>query len=115
METVADGTEKIGDKTLGILVHIGGIFFSWLAPLVLFLVKKDSGDKFTTDNAREALNFQITVLIMYIGCFILSFILIGLFLFWVVMLGNLILSIMAAVKASDGLVYHYPMTIRLIK
>jgi uncharacterized Tic20 family protein len=115
METVADGTQKNGDKTLGILVHIGGIFFSWLAPLVLFLVKKDSGDQFTIDNAREALNFQITVLIMYIGCFILSFILIGLFLFWVVMLGNLILSIMAAVKASDGLVYHYPMTIRLIK
>jgi uncharacterized Tic20 family protein len=115
METVTGGTEKNGDKTLGILVHIGGIFFSWLAPLVLFLVKKDSGDQFTIDNAREALNFQITVLIMYIGCFILSFILIGLFLFWVVMLGNLILSIMAAVKASDGLVYQYPMTIRLIK
>lgn len=115
MENIADGTDKTGDKTLGILVHIGGIFFSWLAPLVLFLVKKDSGDKFTIDNSREALNFQITVLIMYIGCFILSFVLIGIFLFWVVMLGNLILSIMAAVKASDGLVYHYPMTIRLIK
>jgi uncharacterized Tic20 family protein len=52
---------------------------------------------------------------MYIGCFFLSFILIGLFLFWLVMLGNLILGIMAAVKASDGAVYQYPLAIRLIK
>ena len=115
MENLAGSTDKGGDKTLGILVHIGGIFFSWLAPLVLFLVKKDSGDKFTIDNAREALNFQITVLILYVGCFFLTFILIGILLFWVVMLANLVLGIMAAIKASNGEMFHYPMTIRLVK
>jgi uncharacterized Tic20 family protein len=104
-----------GDKTLAILVHIGAIFFSWLAPLVVYLIKKGDADTFTTDNAREALNVQISVLIMYFVCFILSFVLIGLFLFWIVALANLILSIVAAVKASNGVVYSYPMTIRLIK
>lgn len=115
MEDNAVTAQGNNDKTLGILVHIGAIFFSWLAPLVLYLVKKDSNDTFTVDNAREALNFQITLLIVYFGCFILSFILIGLFLFWIAILANMIFCIMAAVKASDGIVYRYPMTIRLIK
>jgi len=114
MEQAPVANTQNSDKTLAILVHIGAIFFSWLAPLILYLVKKGSGDEFTTANAREALNFQITVLIAYVGCFILSFVLIGLFLFWVVMLANLILCIMAAVKASNGETYRYPMTLRLV-
>jgi uncharacterized Tic20 family protein len=112
--TVLSSTYR-GDKTTAILVHIGSIFFSWLAPLIIYLVKKDDPDRFTVDHAREALNFQLTLLVAYIGCFILSFVLIGLFLFWVVMLGNLVLCIIAAVKASNGLDYRYPMTIRFIK
>jgi uncharacterized protein len=103
------------DKTLGILVHILGIFFGWLAPLVIYLVKKGEGDTFTIDNAKEALNFQITVFILVIGCMILSFILIGAFLIWIVILSNFILSIVAAVKTSNGVAYRYPMTLRLIK
>lgn len=103
------------EKTLAVLVHIGGLFFSWLAPLVIYLVKKGSDEELTIHHAREALNFQLTLLIAYVVCFILSFILIGLFLLWIVMLANLILSIMAAVKASNGIEYRYPMTIRFVK
>jgi len=112
--TAPVNTVKTGDKTLAILVHIGGLFFSWMAPLIIYLIKKGEGDEFTTNNAREALNFQLTVLIAYVGCFILSFVLIGLFLFWVVMMGNLVLTIVAAVKTSNGENYRYPMTIRLV-
>jgi len=103
------------DKTIAILVHIGGVFFSWIVPLIVYLIKKDEADQFTTDNAREALNFQLTVLIAYFACFILSFILIGLFMFWMVGLANLVLGVVAAVKASNGITYRYPLTIRLIK
>jgi uncharacterized protein len=114
LEKAPNVPAQSGDKTLAILVHIGGLFFSWLAPLILYLIKKGEGDEYTTAHAREALNFQITVLIAYVGCFILSFVLIGLFLFWVVMLGNLILCIVAAVKTSNGEQYRYPLTIRLV-
>lgn len=103
------------DKTIAILVHIGGIFFWWLAPLIVYLIKKDSNDQFTISHAREALNFQITIMIVYFGCFILSFVLIGIFLFWIVWLASIALSIVAAVKASNGAEYDYPLTIRLIK
>ena len=104
------------NTTVAILVHIGGLFTSWIVPLIVFLINKSDSDKiFTTDNAREALNFQISVFIAYVLCFILSFVLIGLFMFWIVMMANLVLSIVAAVKASNGSTYRYPMTIRLIK
>ena len=115
MENVNTTNVAQQDRTLAILVHIGGLFFSWIAPLVLYLVKKDSKEDFTVYHAREALNFQLTLLVVYFACFILSFILIGLFLLWIAMLANLILSIVAAVKASNGVDYRYPMTIRFIK
>ena len=115
MENTVFSSAYRGDKTVGILVHIGGIVFSWLVPLVIYLVKKDDPDRFTLDHAREALNFQLTLLVAYLGCFILAFVLIGFFLIWMVMLANLVLGIVAAVNASNGVEYRYPMTIRLIK
>jgi len=114
MEQAPIVTTQTGDKTLAILVHIGAIFFSWLAPLIVYLVKKGTGDEFTTANAREALNFQITMVIAYVACFILTFVLIGILLFWIVILANLVLCILAAVKASNGEVYRYPLTLRLV-
>lgn len=115
MQNTATTNVNRQDKTLAILVHLGGLFFSWVGPLIIYLIKKGSGDDFTIHNARESLNFQLTLLIAYVVSFVLSFILIGLFLLWVVILSNLILSIMAAVKASNGVDYRYPMTIRFIK
>ena len=115
MQNTTTASVNQPDKTFAILVHLSGLFFSWLGPLIVYLIKKGSNEEFTVYHAREALNFQLTLLVLYIGCFILSFILIGLFLFWIVMLSNLILSIMAAVKASNGIDYRYPMTIRFIK
>jgi len=114
MEHTPVATTQAGDKTLAILVHIGSIFFSWLAPLVVYLIKKGSGDEFATANAREALNFQITVAIGFVISIILSFVLIGIFLIWILVLANLILCIIAAVNASNGVVYRYPLTLRLV-
>jgi uncharacterized Tic20 family protein len=103
------------DRTLAVVVHVLSIFFSWLGPLVIYLIKKGDADTFTADNAREALNFQITICLLYLVCAILTFVVIGIFLFWIVMLSNLICSIIAAVKASNGISYKYPMTLRLIR
>jgi len=101
---------------MAILAHIGGLFTSWLAPLIIYLVKKSEPEgAFDTENAREALNFQLSIFLAYVACFVLSFVLIGLLMVWIVVVANLVLSIVAAVKASNGIVYRYPLTLRLIK
>lgn len=105
---------KTQDKTLAILVHLFGLFTSWVGPLVVYLIKKES-DPITADSAREALNFQLTIMFAFIVCAFLTVILIGLFMMWIVILFNLIFSIVAAVKTSNGQNYHYPLTVRLVK
>ena len=111
METTEFQTQ---DKTFAILVHLAGLFTSWVGPLIIYLIKKDS-DPFTAANAREALNFQLTIMFAYIISAILIVVLVGIVLIWAVVLINLIFSIRAAVKASNGDNYRYPLTIRLIK
>ena len=52
------------DKNIAVLTHLGGIFFSFLPGLIVWLLKKDDS-AYIGEQAREALNFQITVLIGY--------------------------------------------------
>lgn len=117
MSEASNVTASAGqDKTFAILAHIGGLFTSWLAPLVIYLIKKsDPNTSFAADQAKEALNYQITLMFVYVGCFILSFVLIGFFMFMLVMMINFVLCIIAAVKSSNGAEYRYPLTLRLIK
>jgi uncharacterized Tic20 family protein len=81
---------------------------------VVWLIKKDTMP-FVAEQGKEALNFQITVLIAAIICIVLMFVVIGLFLMVVVGLGALVLSIMAAVKVQNGEDYRYPWALRLVK
>jgi len=102
---------KNQDKTLGILTHVLAIFTGFIAPLIIYLIAKD---KFTKDNAREALNWQITFILYMIISTILVIILVGFLMYAIFGVLNLIFCILAAVKASDGEVYTYPMTLRLL-
>lgn len=108
-------TESISqdEKTMALLVHLGGIFFGFIPSLVIWLIKKDES-AFIAEQAKEALNFQITVMIGFLIAFILIFIIIGIFLIWALVIANLVLCIVAAVKASSGESYRYPIAIRLI-
>ena len=100
-------------RTWAIIAHIGGAFTNWLVPLVIYLIKKsDPGGVFDAAQAKEALNFQITVFIAYV---LLTVTVIGAFLLIVPMLWSFVFSIIAAVKASNGINYRYPLTLRLIK
>jgi uncharacterized Tic20 family protein len=102
------------ERTMAILVHVLSIFF-WIFPgLIVYLLKKDESP-YVAEHAKEALNFQITVTIYSIIGIILSLILIGIFVLIAVGLMNLILCIIATIKASDNVLYKYPFTIRLIK
>ena len=95
----------------GFIVPFGNV----LGPLVVWLIKKDTMP-LVDQHGKEALNFQITVLLAVVISVLLVFVLIGFVLLFVVGLGALILTIMAAVKVSNGeLNYRYPFALRLIK
>lgn len=103
------------DKTLALITHLSGIVAGFIVPLIIWLINKDKADKgFLTDQAKEALNFQITLIIAYVGCMILSFVLIGALLMPIVWIASIIFMILAAVKANSGIAYRYPVTLRLI-
>jgi uncharacterized Tic20 family protein len=88
-------------------------FGNIIAPLIIYLAKKDES-RFVADQARESLNFQISVLIYGVVSGVLMLVLIGLLLLPIVMLMGIVLTIIAAVKAANGESYRYPLTIRLV-
>ncbi len=104
------------DLNMAMLAHLLAIVLGFLGPLVIWLMNKDKSDKdFVNDQAKEALNFQITLLIGYAVSFVLSFIVIGVFLMLILMLVSLVLSILAGLAAKKGEAYRYPFAVRLIK
>lgn len=110
-ETQPDYTPTGDEKTMAILSHILTLVAPLLAPLIIYLVKKDES-KFVEWHAKESLNFQITIFIIIIALFIT---LIGILLVWVVGLYSLVLVIIATIRASEGKLYKYPFSIRFIK
>jgi uncharacterized Tic20 family protein len=96
---------------------VGMSMLAFLGPLVIYLMKKDESP-FIADQAKEALNFYISVGIIFAVLLVLSLtvILLVLTIPLMILLGlaSLVLSIMAAIKASNGELYRYPLTLRLI-
>ena len=111
---MTESTGRMQETTWAIISHIGGLL-GLLPSLVIYLIKKNSDDPFTLHHAKEALNFQITVTVIVFVCMLLSFIGIGPFLLPFVMIGNIIFCIIAAVSASNGNYYRYPLNIRFIR
>ena len=103
------------DKIWSMLSHLSALFgLGILLPLVVYLAMRNESE-FVASNAKEALNFHISVY-FYILCSIpLAFVLIGIPLMVIIGLSSLILAIIAAVNASKGGCYHYPLTLRLVK
>lgn len=102
------------EKTMGILSHILCLVGGFIAPLIIYLIKKDESP-YIREQAKEALNFQITVIICYIISWILIFVVVGLLLVFLVLIADLILIIIATIKASEGKLYRYPINFRFIK
>lgn len=103
------------DNNTATIVHLSGILFGIIVPLVLYLVKKDSASPWLRGQILEALNFQLTLLIAYLISGILSLLLVGLLFFGLLILVNLVFCILAAVQASSGADYRYPLALRLLK
>jgi len=84
-----------------------------LGPLVVWLIKKDE-DPFIDDQGKEAVNFQITMFIAFVISFFLIFFVIGAFIMPIVVVGDIVLTIIGAVKANEGVKYRYPFAIRFL-
>ena len=112
--TEAPLASKGSDKIWSMLSHLSALLgVGFLLPLVVYLAMRKESEYVAT-NAREALNFHITVLIYSLCCIPLVFVLIGIPLLIVLGLGSLVLAIIATIKASDGQCYRYPLTLRLV-
>jgi len=95
----------------GFIIPFGNI----VGPLIVWLLKRAEMPQ-VDEHGKESLNFQITVTIAVMLCIPLMFVLIGIPLLFLVGIGALVLTIMAAVKVSNGdYSYRYPLTIRLLK
>ena len=101
------------DTTWAVLAHVLGIFFSIIPPLVVLLARGKSS-AFVRDQAVEALNFQITVLLAYIVSAILIILVIGLIMIFFVGVASLILAVLAGISAGRGEAYRYPVNLRII-
>ena len=109
-------------RTMALAAHLLGIFTWFIGPLIIWLINKDDASKaFVTDQAKEALNFNITIAAIMLVLFVLGIVtlgigfLIALPIMLVVGLGALVLIILAAIKANEGVAYRYPFAIRLVK
>lgn len=103
------------DRTIALITHLSGIIASFIVPLIIWLINKDKPEKsWITEQAKEALNFQITIVLAWIVAIVLSFVAIGFLLYPIIWIGNLIFCILAGVAANKGENYRYPVTLRLI-
>lgn len=107
-------TPNKDDCNLAMLAHLLGIFSGFIGALIIWILKKDSPG-FASAQAKEALNFQITITIGFVIAWVLAFVLIGLALFPILYIANLVFCILAAIAASKGQAYRYPFAIRLVQ
>jgi len=89
-------------------------FGNLIAPLIVWLSQKEK-DPFVDDHGKEALNFQITLLIGIIVSIPLCLIVVGFVLLFMISIASLTFTILAAIEANRGNTYTYPLTIRFIK
>ncbi len=106
-------------RNFSIFAHLGGFagyfipFGNILAPLVVWILKRDE-QPFVDHHGREALNFQISITIYAIVSGLLILVLVGILLLPLVLLFDVIMMIVAAVKASNGEHFRYPLSLRLV-
>jgi uncharacterized Tic20 family protein len=107
-------------RTWAMLCHIGAFagyiipFGHIIAPLVIWLIKKDESP-FVDDQGKESLNFQISVSLYAIIAALLTLVVIGAVLLIALVIFDVVMVIIAAVRANSGERYRYPLCLRFIK
>ncbi|MCX6020461.1 MAG: DUF4870 domain-containing protein [Chloroflexi bacterium] len=113
--------EERQERNWGMICHLSALvgligvpFGNVLGPLVVWLLKRNDSP-YVDAQGKESLNFQISMTLYAIACIVLMFVVIGFILFPILMVAWLVFVIIASVRASNGELYHYPMTLRLVK
>jgi uncharacterized Tic20 family protein len=109
------------DRTWAMLAHLSALagLVVWIAgcvlgPLAVWISRRDQS-AFVAEHAREALNFNITVALAAVVCLLLMLVFVGFILGAALFIAWLVLTLIAAIKASEGAPYRYPISLRLIK
>jgi uncharacterized Tic20 family protein len=90
------------------------VLFTILGPLIIWRTKGQTMP-FVAEQAKESLNFQITVFLLGLVFALLALVLIGFVFLWLLGVANLVLVIIAAIQTSSGKPYRYPFCLRLVK
>jgi len=112
------GPDTPDSKTMGMLCHLLVIFTGFIGPLIIWLIKKQES-RFVDQQGKEALNWALSLLVVWVGLAILMFIPI---LGWVVsclawpatIVCNIVFGILSTIKVNGGEPYRYPVCIRFI-
>lgn len=99
------------EKLWSTLVHIGGVFFNFLPALIGYILLKDRGP-FVREHTASALNFQLTLIIVYVAGTLTTLVLIGFLILIAAVVANVAFSILAAIAANRGESYIYPLSIK---
>ncbi len=108
------------ERTWGLIAHLSALagflvpFGHIIGPLVIWLIKKDESP-FVDDQGKESINFQISMTLYAIVAAVLILVIIGIFLLIGIGILDIVLVIVAAVKANAGEKFRYPLTIRFIR
>ena len=101
------------EKTIAMFAHLITFMSSFIGPLVIYLVKKDES-AFIADQAKEVLNFHLSVLIYFAVAFASLFLVVGLVVLPALGLFVFIVTVIGALRAYEGKAYRYPLCIRFI-
>jgi uncharacterized protein len=105
------------ERLWSVLAHLGALFSSFMVPLVIFLLYKDRSE-YVASHAKEALNFQISMIIYSAIAGFLCITIIGLIIGipMLILIGILhfVFCLIATIKASNNELYNYPLTIKII-
>ena len=113
MDEIHNGAVSQDSKNMALVMWLVSIPLGFLSGLLFYLLKKD--DAYVHDQAKEALNWSITAVIVYAVGFVLTFILIGVLVLFALAICHLVFCIMGAVAASAGKPFRVPVALRLLK
>jgi uncharacterized Tic20 family protein len=99
-------------NTEAVLIHLSGFLLGFIIPLIVFLVTENKTIK---EHSKRALNWQFSLFIYMIISTILIIIIIGLLGIVILLILNTVFMVIAAIKASDGQLWDYPLSIKFLK
>jgi uncharacterized Tic20 family protein len=109
------------ERTWGMLAHLSALvglviplIGNVLGPLGVSIARADQS-AFVAAHAKEALNFNISVTLAAVVCALLMLVFVGFLLGSALFIAWLVMTLIAAIKASEGVAYRYPFSLRLVK